>query len=51
MMITAGIGLVFNLIMGKLLHSHGGHHGHNHGHSHGHDHEHGHGHEHDHGHE
>ncbi len=54
MMITAGIGLVFNLIMGKLLHgdhSHGGHsHGHSHaGHNHGHDH--GHKHDHDHGHE
>ena len=41
MMITAGIGLVFNLIMGKLLHSHG-HEGHSHGHSHDHGHDHGH---------
>ncbi len=39
MMIIAGIGLVFNLIMGKLLHHHGhGHGGHSHDH-HGHSHE------------
>ena len=41
MMITAAIGLLVNLVMGKILHSHGGH-----GHSHGHSHDHGHGHSH-----
>ena len=46
MMITAGIGLVFNLIMGKLLHGDHSHGGHSHGHSHA-----GHKHDHDHGHE
>jgi len=45
MMIIAGIGLIFNLIMGKLLHHHGHDHG-GHGHSHDH-HDHGHGHSHD----
>lgn len=47
MMITAGMGLVFNLVMGKVLHHHGpGHgHGHDHGHGHGHGHYHGHGHD------
>ena len=49
MMITAAIGLLVNLAMGKVLHSHG-HHGHSHGHGHGHSHGHGHGHGHDHGH-
>jgi len=40
MMITASIGLIFNLIMGKLLHSHGHDHGHRHSHNHDHNHEH-----------
>ena len=42
MMITAGIGLLINILMGTVLHSH-------HGHSHGHDHDHDHGHDHGHG--
>jgi zinc transporter 2 len=46
---VAVIGFICNLIMGHILHSHGGHH-HHHGHSHGHDHGHGHSHGHDHGH-
>jgi zinc transporter 2 len=41
MLITACIGLFFNIVMGKILHSGGGHH--HHGHSHGH-HHHGHSH-------
>lgn len=44
MMITAAIGLAFNIVMGKMLHSHG--HGHNHGHDHGHSDKHGHEHKH-----
>ncbi|OQV14377.1 putative Zinc transporter 2 [Hypsibius exemplaris] len=52
MMITAGVGVAFNIIMGMTLHDAGGHHhhghdhGHDHGHSHGHDHGHSHGHSH-----
>ena len=49
MFITAVAGLLANLIMGKVLHSHGGHHGHDHGHGHAHDHGHGHSHGHGHG--
>lgn len=47
MLITAGIGLLLNLLMAKILHSGmtGGHHHHNCSHDHGHDH----GHHHDHG--
>uniref|UniRef100_A0AC35FP46 Uncharacterized protein n=1 Tax=Panagrolaimus sp. PS1159 TaxID=55785 RepID=A0AC35FP46_9BILA len=55
MMITAGIGVGFNIIMGLVLHfgkaghSHFGMpHNHDHGHGHGHDHGHSHGHEHKH---
>ena len=53
MMITAGIGLIFNVVMGKMLHHHGPgdhHHGHDHGHTHGHDHAHDHDHKHHHDH-
>ena len=49
MLITSFIGLFFNLVMGKILHSAGGHSHHHHGHG-GHDHGHGHSHDHDHGH-
>lgn len=48
MLITAGLGLFFNLCLAKILH---GHHGGIGGHDHGHDHGHGHGHGHSHGHE
>ena len=53
MLITAGVGLIFNLIQIKILHSGDGHfhlggehHHHDHNHEHGHSH--GHGHHHDH---
>jgi len=52
MMVTAAIGLGFNLVLGTFLHSHGHghhHHDHDHGHEHGHEHEHEHDHEHEHG--
>ena len=55
MMITAGVGVLFNIIMGLVLHfgkqghSHFGV-PHNHDHDHGHGHDHGHSHGHDHGH-
>jgi zinc transporter 2 len=50
MFYTSCFGLVCNLIMAKVLHSHDGHgHGHAHHHHHGHDHTHAHGHEHEHG--
>jgi cation diffusion facilitator family transporter len=41
---VAIVGFICNLIMGHILHSHGGHHhhGHSHGHDHGHDHSHDH---------
>ena len=42
MMITASIGLGFNIVLGTCLHSHP--HGHSHGHDHDHEHEHKHGH-------
>ncbi|GAV05789.1 hypothetical protein RvY_15864-2 [Ramazzottius varieornatus] len=45
MLITAGVGVAFNIIMGITLHDVS----HHHGHSHGHDHEHGHSHGHNHG--
>ena len=50
MFITACLGLVCNLIMAKVLHSHDGHghHGHSHGHKHSHEGHACHGHEHDH---
>uniref|UniRef100_A0A914V1X5 Zinc transporter 2 n=1 Tax=Plectus sambesii TaxID=2011161 RepID=A0A914V1X5_9BILA len=55
MLITAGVGVVFNIIMGAALHYGGGGHGHSHfgggSHSHGAGHGHGHGHEHGHSHE
>ena len=60
MILIAGIGIVFNVIMGLILsysgieHSHHGHshgHGHGHGHHHEHDHEHEHEHEHEHDHD
>jgi len=39
MFITSCFGLLCNIVMGKMLHGHGGHHhGHDHGHGHGHDH-------------
>jgi zinc transporter 2 len=49
MLITAIFGLLCNIGMFKILHTHGhGHsHGHDHGHSHGHDHGHSHGHKHE----
>eukprot|EP00347_Sterkiella_histriomuscorum_P016268 403353843 len=56
MVIVAVMGLIFNLIQMKILHSGDGHyhlgggHDHDHGHSHG-DHDHHHGHKHDHGHD
>jgi zinc transporter 2 len=57
MLAVSIIGFICNLVMGQILHSHGGHHhGHDHGHGHSdsHDHDHGHGHsdghDHDHGH-
>ncbi|XP_055339557.1 proton-coupled zinc antiporter SLC30A2-like isoform X2 [Paramacrobiotus metropolitanus] len=53
MLITAGVGVAFNIIMGISLHDVGHHHGHSHGHDHGHshgeeEHSHDHGHDHDH---
>jgi len=59
MMITAGVGVIFNIIIGAILyfgkaeHSHFGmphNHDHDHGHGHGHGHSHGHSHSHSHGH-
>jgi len=47
MLITAGIAVGFNVVLGFTLHEHHGHHGHSHGHSHGHDHDHEHDHDHD----
>jgi len=45
MLITAGLGLFFNLVLAKVLHGHSGimSHGHDHAHGHGHDHGHAHG--------
>ena len=57
MLIVAVMGLVFNLIQMKILHSGDGHyhlggeHDHDHDHGHGHGHDHGHSHGHDHGHD
>uniref|UniRef100_A0A7E4V6P9 ZT_dimer domain-containing protein n=1 Tax=Panagrellus redivivus TaxID=6233 RepID=A0A7E4V6P9_PANRE len=61
MMITSGVGVLFNIIMGIVLHfgkaghshfgvPHNHDHGHGHGHGHSHGHDHGHKHSHDHGH-
>jgi len=50
MLITAGVGLIFNLIQIKILHSGDGHFHLGGEHNHSHDHEHGHGHEHGHHH-